>query len=426
MTRGNFLQTSGTPTGVSGRIKPGGGGRRSKPLAQRIISIILIAGACIFFSAPCRSQTESPGKEQTDPSKTADQAGQSTTPAQPGTKPGKEAKRPPRGTFVAVPIPISSPAFGTGIIPAVGYIFPFSTKDKISSPSVVGGGGLITNNGSRALFLAGQFCLKENRYRITAAYGRGNINYDIYGSGIFAEHKLPLKMKGQIFFGEVLRQVGWKFYVGPRFTTGSSVITINTGNENDVPIPPDLGLHTNLTSLGFKVFRDTVPNRFYPTGGMTFKFTGDFYAEGLGSKYSFQSYTAVFNKYWSVDEKQVLAYNAYFGGTGGDPPFYGNTIYGASNELRGYTAGRYFTRYMVATQLEYRLVLPKRFGMVAFGGVGEVIPGKEQILQTKRFLPSCGGGVRFLLSKQYHVNLRVDYAIGRDGHTVGMSVGEAF
>ena len=37
-------------------------------------------------------------------------------------------------------------------------------------------------------------------------------------------------------------------------------------------------------------------------------FTGDFFADGLGSKYSFQSYNFTFNKYVSLNEKQVLAY----------------------------------------------------------------------------------------------------------------------
>jgi hypothetical protein len=42
------------------------------------------------------------------------------------------------------------------------------------------------------------------------------------------------------------------------------------------------------------------------------------------------------------------------------------------------------------------------------------------------FLPSGGGGLRFLLSKKYHVNLRADIAQGVDGHTFSMGVGEAF
>src|ERR1700743_436978 len=71
-----------------------------------------------------------------------------------------------------------------------------------------------------------------------------------------------------------------------------------------------------------------------------------------------------------------------------------------------------------STQLEYRLVLPKRFGLVVFGGLGGTIPGGSQPLQRVqdgRFLPSGGGGLRFALSQKYHVNLRADIAQGRDG-----------
>jgi hypothetical protein len=134
----------------------------------------------------------------------------------------------------------------------------------------------------------------------------------------------------------------------------------------------------------------------------------------------------VFDKYWSLSQNQVLAVNGYFCATGGTPPFYGNCIYGANNELRGYIAGRYFTRYMVASQLEYRLVLPLRLGVVAFGGLGGVIPGNDQFLAKQEFLPGGGGGLRFLLSKKYHVNLRADIAQGNAGHTFTMGIGEAF
>jgi len=122
----------------------------------------------------------------------------------------------------------------------------------------------------------------------------------------------------------------------------------------------------------------------------------------------------------------VLAYNLFVCGTGGDPPFYGNCIYGANNELRGYTAAQYLDRYMFATQLEYRLSLLRRFGVVGFGGVGEVMAGGSQILRSNSLLPAGGGGLRFQVSKKYRVNLRADFARGRDMWTWGMGVGEAF
>jgi len=333
-----------------------------------------------------------------------------------------------RGEFVIAPLPISSPALGTGIVPIMGYIFPLSTRDQVSPPSVIGGAGLVTNNGSRAFALAGNFYFKDDRYHAAAVYAHGNLNYNLYGIGTAAGNaglKLPLTQKGQLFFAEFLRRIGWEFFLGPRGFSGDSTITIRAGGDS-IPPPPDVGLQTNLRAVGAHLQRDTRPNRFYPRAGMLLDFTADFFSKELGSKYSFQSYKFNFSKFASLGKKQVLAYNLGVCGTGGQPPFYGNCAYGTNNQLRGYTAGQYLDRYMVSTQLEYRLELPKRFGIVGFGGIGEVVPGGDQLFQGRNFLPGGGGGVRFELSKRNHVNLRADAAIGKNGHTWAMGVGEAF
>jgi hypothetical protein len=372
-----------------------------------------------------RSLQSQEKKEQTSPEAVANSA-PSIVPSEQEEQPEEKKKLGGAGSIVVAPLPISSPAVGSGIVPAFAYIFPLNANDKISPPSVVGAAGLVTNNGSRGFAVAGQLYLKENTYRITSAFARGNVNYNIYGTGTVDGLKLPLNQTGQVFFAEFLRRVGWKFFAGPRFLTGHSFITVRPNNANNFPIPSDVGIETSLTAIGAQLTRDTSPNRFYPTSGTYFTFTSDFFSQALGSKYSFQSYKTTFNKYAGLSKNQVLAYNAHFCATGGEPPFYGNCVFGTDNELRGYVAGQYFTRYMLATQLEYRLVLPKRFGLVAFGGIGEVIPGAGQLYGKQKFLPGGGGGLRFQLSKKYHVNLRVDIAQGRDGHTFGLGIGEAF
>jgi hypothetical protein len=381
---------------------------------------------------PCPG-TSSGRQVEASPPKAADQSEQTNAPPHPETQPQdqdkEKEKRSRRGALVVAPIPISSPAVGSGIVPVLGYIFPFSMKDKVSPPSVVGVAGFITDNGSRGFAVGGQLYLKENRYRISSGFARGNVNYDIYGHAAAAGLRLPLKQTGEAFFAEFLRRVGWKFFTGPRFVTGHSFLTVRPNGATNFPIPPEVGLHSTLTAIGAQLTRDTSLNRFYPTEGTFFTFTSDFFSDALGSKYSFQSYKTTFSKYLSLSGKQVLAYNAFFCATGGSPPFYGNCIYGTNNQLRGYTAGQYFTRYVLATQLEYRLELPKRFGLVAFGGVGGVIPGGSQLSQTlesSHFLPSGGGGLRFQLDKKNHVNLRADIAQGRNGHTFGLAIGEAF
>jgi hypothetical protein len=385
----------------------------------------LLASA-LFWGLATRSiaaQQAAPRVNPISPSRTTDLQDARAKPS-PKDKQSAETKR-QAGAFVIAPLPISSPALGSGVVPVFAYIFP--TSDKASPASVVGAVGLVTDNGSRAMALGGELYLKRNTYRTTAVYARGNLNYDLYGLGSGdSQARLPLKQTGQLVFGEFLRRTWWKFFLGPRFLWGSSLITVRPNNPGAVPLPPDLGLDTSLAALGFRVNRDTRPNRFYPTAGTVLDFTADFFSEGLGSKYSFESYKFNFNKYWGWTQNQVLASGSFACFTGGQPPFYGNCIYGTNSQLRGYTAGRYLNRYMFGTQLEYRLALPKRFGLVGFGGFGEVVPGGNQPFRTKNFLPSGGGGVRFALSSKYHVNLRVDFAQGKDSHTWSVGVGEAF
>ena len=397
------------------------------------LSLFLVTGLCWDFSATsAAAQEERPQatvkSKSFSPSPspvTEDQSENSKSSPQNDASPKSNKER--NTAIVVAPLPISSPALGSGIVPVFAYIFPLTASDKTSPASVIGAAGLATDNGSRALVLGGQLCLKENSYQTTTVYVRGNLNYNLYGLGAgTSQPRLPLSQTGQAFFGEFLRRIKWKFFLGPRFLWGGSLITLRPTNTEAAPLPPDLGLHTTLTSLGFHLQRDTRPNRFYPTTGTLLDFTSDFFSQSLGSKYSFQSYKITFNKYWSLSEKQVLAYNGSACITGGQPPFYGNCIYGTQNELRGYVAGRYLDRYMAATQLEYRLTLPKRFGLVGFGGLGGVVPGGNQPFRTKNFLPGGGGGARFELNKKYHVNLRVDFAQGKDTHTWSIGVGEAF
>lgn len=399
---------------------------RNLPRSWRVLLLLLFGGLNWNLTArPVEAQENKVNQEQ-DSSQTTRNPSEGSESATRQEKSQRKAGQ-KRGAFVIAPLPISSPALGGGVVPVLAYIFPTSIGDKTSPPSVVGAVGLVTDNGSRAIALGGEVYFKQNTYQTTGIYARGNLNYDLYGIGSGdSQPRLRLKQTGQVVFGEFLRRTWWKVFLGPRFLWGSSLITLRSNIAGTVPLPPDLGLDTNLTAFGFRLNRNTRPNRFYPTTGTLLDFTADFFSQSLGSKYSFQSYKINFNKYWELSQNQVLASGSFACLTGGEPPFYGNCIYGTNSELRGYTAGRYLDRYMLGTQLEYRLALPKRFGLAGFGGLGEVIPGGNQRFRTKNFLPSAGGGVRFELSKKYHVNFRVDFAQGKDSHTWSIGVCEAF
>ena len=86
--------------------------------------------------------------------------------------------------------------------------------------------------------LGGEFYFKQDTYHITTIYFRGNINYDFYGIGIAAGdagHHTPLKQTGEVFLGDFLYQLRWKFSVGPRLLTGNSIITLRSSGDNGQP-----------------------------------------------------------------------------------------------------------------------------------------------------------------------------------------------
>jgi hypothetical protein len=409
-----------------------------------IPAIILV---CIIFTGLALAQGH-----PTDPSKTIDESAKigqakkaenpasAPAPDSDGQKEGDKGKPEKRGEWLLAPIPISSPAIGSGIEWVAGYVFPFSKQDKVSPDSVAGAGGLFTNNGSRAIAVGTRMYIKEDRYRITVAGGGARINADIYGIGKFAGDNglfLPLTFKGGAFITESIFQIRKHMFLGPRFQYRNMSMSLNP--EGEMPanpggildqLGPDL-FKQRTVAIGPRFQWDSRDNTYYPRKGVFLDSGIDLFSEGLGSKFTYQFYKLAFNKYTSLSKSQVLAFRGMACAAAGDHvPIYDLCLFGSSNDVRGYTAGRYQDRRMFATQAEYRLTLPlkgfmSRFGVVAFAGVGGVA-AKVTDFGFSDLLPGGGGGLRFRLTKQNPINFRIDYGVGTQGHTLSMGVAEAF
>ena len=333
-----------------------------------------------------------------------------------------------RGSLVIAPIPISSPAFGSGLLLITGYVFKLDQNDQVSPPSWLGAAGAFTNNGTRALALGGRLYLQENKYQTTFAGIKGRANLDFFGIGRIPGRtpiSVPLHMEGTIFFGEVMRNVGRNIFIGPRYQFRK----LSAGIDGLVPPGgfevPEIDLKSNSAALGFHLQRDRRDSTFYPTKGNLFDFTADFFDQVWGSRREYQSYKVAYNGFRQVADKQVFAYRAMACSANGNVPFYDLCLYGFNSDLRGYTTGEFQNRRMFATQAEYRIELPKRFGLVAFGGLGGT--GRRwNDFRSDQLLPAAGAGLRFKLDKKNHINYRIDVAFGREGRTLSIGLGEAF
>lgn len=340
------------------------------------------------------------------------------------TKPDKEK----RGSLVIAPIPISSPAFGSGLLLITAYVFKFDKEDEVSPPSWVGVAAAFTNNGTRGLATGAKLYLKENKYQTTFAVMKGRANLDFFGIGRIPGRTpvaVPLSMDGSIFFGELLRNVGKNVFIGPRYqyrrlTAGLDGVRPPGGFEI-----PEIDLKSNSAALGFHLQRDRRDSTFYPTKGSLVDFTADFFDQVWGSRREYQTYKVSYNGFHQLSARQVLAYRAMGCSANGSVPFYDLCLFGSNNDLRGYTTGEFQNRRMFATQGEYRLQLPKRLGLVAFGGVGGTARRWNEF-RSDQLLPAAGAGLRFTLDKKNHINYRIDVAFGREGRTISIGVGEAF
>jgi outer membrane protein assembly factor BamA len=175
-----------------------------------------------------------------------------------------------------------------------------------------------------------------------------------------------------------------------------------------------------------RVERDKRDDMFYPHNGSRIDGRADFFGPYVGSTFTFQSYQFEANRYLPFGKGQVLALRGMGCGVTGDPiPFFELCQFGMMGDLRGYQLGRYRDRTMFATQAEWRVTLWRRFGATVFGGVGEVAP-KWSRYDAENLLPSAGLGLRYNLSKQRRINLRLDLAYSKTGGSWSRGVGEVF
>ncbi len=393
---------------------------------RRATSIIFMAAALSICGVSiARGQSPAPpAADIITTEQKSDTSSDAATEKDPQTEPKKEK----RGSIIVAPIPISSPAFGSGLLLITAYVFKLDENDKKSPPSWLGAAGVFTSNGTRGLALGGRLYLKENKYQTTFAVAKGRANLDFFGIGRIPGRSaisVPLEMSGTIFFGEGMRNIGKNIFVGPRFQYRRLSASIDGPPPPGGFVVPAIDIKSTSAALGVHVQRDRRDSTFYPTKGSLFDLTGDFFDQAWGSRREYQTYKIAYNGFREMATRQILAYRVMACSANGSVPFYDLCLFGYNNDLRGYTTGQFQNRRMFATQAEYRLEWRKRLGLVAFGGVGGVGRGWSDF-RSDQLLQAGGAGLRFTLDKKNHINYRVDVAFGRDGRTLSIGVGEAF
>jgi outer membrane protein assembly factor BamA len=329
-------------------------------------------------------------------------------------------------SFVALPIPLSNPAIGSGLVVAGLALYEPANAGRAW---MSGAGALYTDNKSKAAAIFQKAYFDQDRYRFTGFVGAADFNLKFYGLGFAAgrhDQYVPIEQSGNVTQLELLRRFGTHWYIGPRYR----LLNLESSIHGSGALPygvtrPELDRSDTVSSLGFVVQYDSRNNEHYPTSGIYAQTSGMYASPTLGSNRSYNKYDISFNQYLSINDSSIVAWRATACSATSGSPFYDVCLFGTSNDLRGYETGRYRDLTMAATQAEYRWRFAPRWGVVAFAGVGEVAPSFSA-MRASELLPAGGIGLRFLASKDYGLNVSVDYAIGKQSNGVYFYIGEAF
>ena len=328
--------------------------------------------------------------------------------------------------LLIVPIPQSSPTLGSGLtLTAALFYNPNGSKE----PWVTGAGIMKTSNGSMVIGALHKMTLGQDRFRVGVFGGYGDVNIRFYGTGAVAgsrDRSVELNERGVLGSLHGQMRVAGGLYAGARVVHLNLKTSINRDNsefpDNEIPTRE---FRSSLTKVGPVITYDSRDSSLYPRKGETGDLVWLFGVKSLGSDFTHNKMTLDANIYRPLTKTTVIAGRAALCAVSSGAPFYDLCLYGSSSDLRGYESGRFRDRASWATQLEVRQKLFGRFGAVAFAGLGGSAPKWSDIGDGK-FLPAAGLGLRYQPSRDTPINLRVDYAWGRDSQALYVGVGEAF
>jgi len=326
-------------------------------------------------------------------------------------------------TFLAVPLVNNSPAMDTGFGAMGMYFFRLNSTDEESPPSLVSLYAIYTTNKSYIFTPFGRFFWNEDKNRASFGFGTVRVNNDFIYDEMGNDLRLVYSELRNFVTFEYSRRVFGDFYIGGLYLGTKTSYKFDQASDEVNDFTREFfeqnGITDNfVSSIGLNFSFDNRDYPYYPTRGFTFSVRPKLNADWLGSDNDYVDTDYAFSYFYPFNEQTILAVNISGGFAFGDVPFDGYQNYGIRNSLRGYEAGKYKGKNMIASQAELRWKFYRKWGAVFFAGTGSIwgneSGGEEEF--ERNWLPSAGLGLRFMVSRAKKINLRLDYALGVDGN----------
>ena len=322
------------------------------------------------------------------------------------------------GSFKFLPIPYvnydRSLGFQLGGLPMA--MFNPVENDTLSPSSMAGLFGMYTTNETWMLMGFSKLHLDEDNWRIMAAGGTGNYNFQFFIDAPISSW-IPYSTDMNLGFIQLQRRLYKHLYGGVNYVYLDFIT-----NLEGFPQPKE----TTLNGIGLNLSLDHRSSVFYPRWGYETKIHYFSFPSSFGNESQSDKIQLEYHRYFSMRQEEDVLACRFFAGLGlGDLSFEQQFIVGSRQDIRGYTQGEYRGDYLLALQGEYRWNLHSRIGLVGFAGVATVFKSINEDDDGK-LLPGGGAGFRYTVDKETNMNVGLDVAVGKDDWGIYFKLGEAF
>ena len=375
-----------------------------------LLTVLLVCVQPVFAD-----EADETGEPSTDSSPTAP-----AEPLVPDLRKADNALLAKKGDLVVVPVPLSSPTFGTGLVAAGAYFYPQTAEQKASQPaSFTGAAAAYTNNDSWAVGVGQQNYWDKDKWRFTGVVGYADFKFDLRDPATDGNTGLDWNVRGGFIQGVLSRSIVEGWYVG------GLLRYLDIEQDFDTSLPDDdYGIDSRIKSVGAGVVAEH-DTRDLPTNAYTGR---RFMAKAIFStadgveKENYQGYYIRLRSYHQLKQAPVVvAWDVNACVKSGEIPLWDT----CRINLRGFPVTDYLGKKSISGQVEGRWRVWKRWGLVAFAGVGHITNSFSD-QGDNEYVPSFGGGVRWMVLPSKRVNVRVDYAVSKDSDALYLGVAEAF
>jgi hypothetical protein len=392
--------------------------RSDAACAIRLTLFVLMAVSCYGASADSAQE----GAQTVDEAPLADAENDSAQDSPSG--PDAPARKP----WLITPTLSADPKLGANVGALVAYV---KKLDADSTPSMLGLSVSYSDTDSSTGALFGQLYWGQDTRRMTLLLASAEVNNE-YDDFLNQGTAVKTQDSVQSFAARYMQQ----FRTGGWFAGVQGVSTNYAVGADDSlqGVIDQIGLSGfDATGLGLILQHDTMDNQRDPGAGHLFTLHNIAYRKTFGGESSFDvglldlSWYHSLGRAWSTRTARapVIAVQMTARVTDDAPPSGFSSV-----TLPSYTRGNYLSQHYSHLLIDGRFPITKKFGLVAFGGVGcqfgvDIL--NRDVSCDDALFPAVGAGVSYMLKEEASLLIRLEFAKGKsDNEAVYLRFGHSF